>query len=138
MIATKQWVKNLLSKVLKKTVNNYSLEEQKVGTWIDGKPIYQQTIKNTMPTVTTNGQFVSKSIDFNHNIDFVVKLEGILIDGSKLSIPLNVDVGNNTFNCIFYSVNENSINVRQNLITWNNCDMYITIQYTKTTDTATN
>lgn len=32
--------------------NNYSTTEKRIGTWIDGKPIYQQTVQVVLPSAT--------------------------------------------------------------------------------------
>lgn len=41
--------------------NNYSTDEQKIGTWIDGKPLYRKCFKYS-GTEWQNGYFI------NHNI----------------------------------------------------------------------
>lgn len=35
---------------LKKVGDNYSTDEREIGTWIDGKPLYQKTISTTFAT----------------------------------------------------------------------------------------
>ena len=60
----------------------YSTTEQRIGTWIDGKPLYQITIQDTMPTITTDGTRVMKTIDIsNLRIAKGISLEG-MIDNS--------------------------------------------------------
>ena len=141
MIATKGWVKNLLSKVLKKTVNNYSLEEQRIGTWIDGKPLYQKTIISSMPQVSGNG-FIELAIDIKDLfIDTCLNSSGFFLSNNGISLPINGMVLANdiaTSCTAYYSKTKNSIVMHCNNSLWNDRTAYITIQYTKTTDTATN
>lgn len=42
--------------------SNYSTEEQVVGTWFDGKPIYQITITNEVSTTSNPSMFVPTSV----------------------------------------------------------------------------
>ena len=49
--------------------DNYSLEEQIIGTWIDGRPLYRKVIESTMPTATTDGTAVAKNIAIGVDVD---------------------------------------------------------------------
>lgn len=49
--------------------NNYSLGEQIIGTWIDGKPLYRKVIQSTLPNATTDGTAVSKNISIGTTVD---------------------------------------------------------------------
>ena len=136
MIATKGWVKNLLGKVLKKTVNNYSLEEQKIGTWVDGKPLYQKTIDFTTPETADS---IESLLDCPSDYDYITITEGCIItDASIIFVNSNINEGN-YFNAFVRSAgngvspNTIAINVGSNVT---NCQAYITIRYTKTIDTA--
>ena len=120
--------------------HNYSTEEQIVGKWVDGKPIYEITYYNENPTVSsTYNDFVSTGVTLN-NIDNIININGTVIrdigDG-KLCYPIVYEDNNyklivrphdinnsgnyNIEYCAYFS--SNSI---KNLI--------ITVQYTKTTD----
>ena len=129
MIATKQWVKNLLSKVLKKAVasNNYSFEEQRIGTWVDGKPLYQKTIK----VVPTNQEsYFDLEVD---NLDVCYVYDGYCVyDGVQYCM---LDYLSQVCCSIF--------NLKLNIYVagdpgFRNIPYIVTIRYTKTTDTATN
>ena len=51
--------------------DNYSTTEQRIGTWIDGKPLYRKVFRTTFPTVSTNGTYVAnKEVLFADNVDF--------------------------------------------------------------------
>lgn len=49
-----------LANLQKEGLEKYSTSERIVGTWIDGKPIYEVVIEDTAPTVSTEGTEVSK------------------------------------------------------------------------------
>lgn len=113
----------------------YSLDEQVVGIWTDGKPLYQKTFyiaKMDYLSTRTN-----KNVGSISGIDMVVSLKGILSNGSKtqryeISFPfassgnLTTLYYNYTDNCIYFS----------STTTWGDSDLYVTILYTKTTDVA--
>jgi hypothetical protein len=128
MFATKEWVKNLLSKVLKKKLNNYSLEEQRVGTWIDGKPLYQKTIKCTSPSTTNESVEIYKDETMEH----IVNISGTSGAG-EARVPVNYENIVSTW----YRGSSHSIIMSVTHINYTNAEVYLTIQYTKTTDAAT-
>ena len=86
--------------------HKYSTTEQVVGEWIDGKPIYERTIIDTLPTVTTAGTFERKDIILsdiginNVGIGFIVNayIYTQINNGLEQSLPLcfpNNDFTNN-------------------------------------------
>ena len=111
--------------------NNYSEEEQVIGTWIDGKPIYQKTI--VLPTnlrFQLNGTWQnicdSPSTDIKELLD------------CKLSVLNNQGTG---FEASFLSLNSICYDAVQQKIKGfsTGSSAYvdiknITVQYTKTTD----
>ena len=106
----------------------YSDEEREVGVWRDGKPLYQKTIIGTSyssSSASTNIQIL--------NVDKMVLLEGTLYCGNSVTLPLQYQDGTNLFTGYFYD---------DHIELWNNGNITfskpfaITIQYTKTTDTA--
>lgn len=112
----------------KKSEEVYSTEEQRIGTWIDGKPLYRKTIISNfeLPFVT---QVTSYNIDHNiSNIDKVVHVE--MTDGLK-HIPNLSKAGGTT--TIDY-VSSTTIEIRYINDSWSSRDWYITLEYTKTTD----
>ena len=106
----------------------YSTEEQIIGTWIDGKPIYRKTIKVGAINATTE-----KSIATNtSNIEVVTDIRGM----GKLSfgwIPLNFhnDKQTDSSSCVYINTSNNTIRLQS---LFNYIDCYVTIEYTKTTD----
>lgn len=75
--------------------STYSTTEQRVGTWIDNKPIYRKVIIDK--TVPTGIDYFSTGI----NIDTFINCEGIVINNeNKLTLPIvNLYSGNATTSC---------------------------------------
>ena len=57
--------------------HNYSTNEQVVGTWIDGKPLYEKTLAIT---VTTDYESVTLADEGITNIDFATMSEYTVVD----------------------------------------------------------
>ena len=116
---------------------DYSTDEKVVGTWIDGKTLYQKTIVDTLPTTVDTTKYVS----INSLVDKIVFIEAITeaTDGTflKLDTPNNgmqyvtkcfaISNDNNT-------ANKNKIGLYTSFADRLGDSVYITIQYTKTTD----
>ena len=105
----------------------YSTEEQKIGTWIDGKPLYRRIIKTKCPT--GSDQFIDVAqID---DIDTVAFLFGLAVDintNNYSAIPnpqVYLCMSKNNNPCI-YLTNSNG--------SFFGADTIIRIEYTKTTD----
>lgn len=114
---------------------DYSTDEKIVGTWIDGKPLYQKTIScGAIPNAT------SKSVALNiTNLGDIVSMSGAMFatsGGIRYNNPLlwvgaSSDAPNNK--CAIYREGNNLvIQSGINLSVYD--ESYITIQYTKTTD----
>lgn len=111
-----------------KSIHNYSTDEQVVGTWIDGKPIYEKVI-NSGYLANNN----SITIDVSHlNINDVIQLKGIAFtDDKKQFRPITL--GTSDSNAIRIDFTNNNVRI----LTWSNWSSYnsfVIIQYTKTTD----
>ena len=110
--------------------HNYSTDEQVVGTWINGKPVYQKTIdfgylpNNAIKTVAHN---IS-------NLDWVVDAKGIAYNGSGgyRSIPILYNTTYASYNTAFLvRLADIQLEVNNDMSAFY---AYVTIQYTKTTD----
>ena len=123
--------------------NEYSTEERRIGTWIDGKPLYRKVIQTTTPTVTTNGtsvwqQVVMQNVKFGRVTD--CQMLSNLANGTLLS-PITrstLSSGLNQFITVSF-VNKTSNNtgvfqIESSSTTYNNRTVYAVIEYTKTTD----
>ena len=112
--------------------NNYSTDEQVVGTWIDGKPLYQKTIQITTPS-SAWGHVASLS---DVNLENIVCYWGILF-GSNLNRTAVGNAFGGSHNEYFDIWTDGSnVYVCVDQMHYNKV-AYVTIQYTKTTDTST-
>lgn len=114
----------------------YSTSERRIGTWVDGKPLYRKVILVDNPTIGTGVQTIATTISGANNI---TKIEGLMKSSGGFNIPFNsiwsndinarnsllwVDVTSNTAN-IKYTINSNWISIT---------NLVIIVEYTKTTD----
>lgn len=117
----------------------YSTTEHVVGTWIDGKPIYQITLQDTVPNTTT-GTFATKSIDLSsYNIEFLNIVNAVMrltIDNNTTfsNLPYLENDGNQIKLFADFSTSQKVLNIRSSAGYRSGASLYITIQYTKTTD----
>ena len=113
----------------------YSEDEKVVGVWTDGKPIYQKTISGTV-SAGVNG------INIGTTVDKVVNSYGWFSMDNWYQ-PFNTvnDAFQSYIKLIAYdnsadSAHKNKVWLVTNTNTWNSGNFAVTIQYTKTTDTA--
>ena len=115
--------------------NNYSTEEKQVGKWIDGKPLYQRTIRIDNPTFdNTNKQFY---VNFSNvqidtptavNAYYAGTADGVLRTLEKHSKISGFGVQRNT------SPVPNSFYMQATESGTYSITIFVTFQYTKTTD----
>lgn len=128
-------------------VNNlhkYSTDEVRVGTWIDGKPIYRKTYKVTISSVGEIFNFFSNSIDtiwINFSHSFISQNKSTS-EVKTIYYPL-VYLTNLTGNYIRTNLQVRYVNNNWQYFAFMNTSYtdnvigetaYITIEYTKTTD----
>ena len=105
---------------------NYSLEEQVIGTWIDGKPIYQKTFTELSVTVNT-GSWTNHVVTIPNGETLIsFKAYNVESNGSvEITHAMDIDgiyIPNGDVNVLSFSGAQNrQINI-------------VTVQYTKTTD----
>ena len=111
------------------SMNNYSLEEQVIGTWIDGKPIYRKVIVDN--NVLSVG--ISK-IGMIENHSTIISIYG----------TVKSSLGHITELVYSYPSNEHAINIDQDgsIIMYHHAENYnaqtiVVVEYTKTTDAPT-
>ena len=109
---------------------DYSTTEKIVGTWIDGKPIYQKTIScGALPNAT------EKSIVHNiSNIDIIISIDGTAFQSSGITINLPYVNINNVGGSVNVWANRNSISLETKVNVSSYTSSYVTLQYTKTID----
>lgn len=108
----------------------YSLDEQVIGTWVDGKTIYRKVIQTAGPTEVE----VTKSVDVTSlNVETVVRLDGRYFwDTSKNDVAIMYT--NATGFSSIGLVGGNSIDMYLTIPGWRNAQATIFFEYTKTTD----
>ena len=129
--------------------HNYSLEEQEVGTWIDGKTLYEKTIVVDLSTTTqpTADRTFTNLATITQDYDKCFLIGGFyeyIITGDYRTLPI---FGGNTNTTSYYytTIRKNDsgvwfINLLNEGTTWvrailgTNCNAYFVINYTKTTD----
>ena len=105
----------------------YSADEQLVGRWVNGKPLYQKTINlGTM----TNNKSVVHGIS---NIDMIIKVTGFAYLSSGQHLELNFINLSNSFYATLIA-DKTNISILASGVT--DRQGYATIQYTKSTDSS--
>ena len=107
---------------LSKTSDNYSIDERIVGTWIDGKPIYRKMLYPNSTYVDDN---VEKLVD--------IKIYFHANDQQEVANPCYV---NGDFRAMGYYI-ESTKSIKLVNSSGTTID-YLFVQYTKTTDNASN
>ena len=110
--------------IANRAYDNYSEDEQIVGTWIDGKVLYQKVIQ--APSVTDWNIFATiPNADFIRVVDAMYYLN----DGNNDWIPLLQISGNNR---IVYGIKENNIKMHSDgYSVGSNHPVIMIVQYTK-------
>ena len=98
-------------------LNTYSTSEQRIGTWIDGKPIYRQVIKVTSIDSANNNYDVAISIS---NLNEIVNIGGVIkITSTNTYKPITV----------IYTDNSNAINSHYSFSVYAITNSYISLSY---------
>ncbi len=116
-------------KINEMTEEIYSTEEQIIGKWIDGKPIYRKVF-----TGTTNGSNNTIIAKTTLNIDKLINSNGIMYNsGVQINIGKSESIGNTNGNTRVWINNENVVFTVGSDLTIG--FSYIAVlEYTKTTD----
>lgn len=108
------------------SIRNYSTQEKVVGEWIDGKPLYQKTF------VTTSASQINTSttaVDLtSYNIENIVVQDGFIKTANNITPH-----GGQSF-ILWYRESDKTISHQVTNNAYLSSPLYITIQYTKTTD----
>lgn len=120
----------------------YSLEEQVVGRWIDGRPLYRKTYVFTSPNTTKTWIKVGDSVP---NLDTITSLSKVCNRSNGVSQDEAAANANNTFAFFFLYTKGEYPNipfsglgmVRYDDGAFAGQQFICTIEYTKTTDQAT-
>lgn len=114
----------------------YSSTEKKVGTWINGKPLYRKVI--TTSENITNGKTIPHNIA---NVDMIYAEKAFTYNSSGTCYPLPIDLygsgtTSNTDRLSFY-VDRTNIVFKADSNYGGGWAKIIVLEYTKTTDNST-
>lgn len=128
---TLQYTKTTDSSVEIGNDTDYSTTEKIVGTWIDGKPLYQKTVDTgALPNSATTKQ-IAHSVA---NVDRIIWCYGyayktnVADGGIRLPNTMNSDAFTNTY------ADRTNVYIATGKDRSSFTESYVTIQYTKTTD----
>ena len=109
------------------SLNDYSTSETRIGTWIDGKPLYRKVYKITSGLSTRTEYTLDLA---SLNIDLLIRLDGFEHSNAFKHIPMNF-YNNGDYNYMFYGFSHNKVYYKFN---WDASEVYFILEYTKTTD----
>ena len=107
-------------------LQTYSTTEQRVGTWIDGKPIYRKVIETTTPTASSSSWTFLAALS---DVDNLIDLKGIM-SKSDGQYPVQRYEGTGYYMQFRYS--QYGIECLTNGFT--SVDITLIVEYTKSTD----
>ena len=107
----------------------YSTEEKVIGTWIDGRPVYQKTLGIGSASGNSN---ISHGIS---NLDIIIDAYGSFLQGGtyREKLPKIVN-GNNAWSVDFADFTDTSFSLSIGSAIGTATKVSITLEYTKTTD----
>ena len=112
-----------------KSINTYSSNEIRIGTWIDGKPLYRKTLSFTPTSQTTNIEGIA-------NLDILVKAYGVSTRNNTGKYRNLIPCNYTNWEIFLYDINNNSSVLKYSANQWNAgvSGVVIIYEYTKTTD----
>ena len=108
--------------ISKKNLVNYSTGEQRIGTWINGKPLYEKVIDGITPNTTTD----TKVFDIP-NIATLVNIKGIIANW----LPINSIVSPENSSILYFQPDGFMMAIGSSQM---NKPFRAIVEYTKTTD----
>ena len=117
--------------------NNYSTEEQVVGTWIDGRPLYQKTVDcgaltGAHETLAGIGNNIAEVKEFNGYLERTSTHTVIPIFRTTQYSSYQIEI------CYLQQTDKIQIEPGSDIKNSGFDKCYVTIKYTKTTDGTTN
>lgn len=108
-------------------LNTYSTEEQRIGTWIDGKPIYRKVIAVKSPS-SMNSHIPVADVS-SLKISKIINMYGNFVgaDGRQMPLPHPEHEGHITISLL-----NNKIEMKVANYGWTNRQCHIILEYTKT------
>ena len=119
---------------MEKARNTYSTEEKIIGTWLDGKPIYQKTI-DIGPLLNNAVKTYTHGIE---NCDLCLSVRGVAIQATDrrcLCIPFGGGpAAASTVYAVVPDFTKTEVSVSVGIDRRGFTNTFMTLQYTKTTD----
>lgn len=86
---------NIYEEFTKKQEEIYSTDKVKIGTWTNGNVLYRKVIFSSLPKVTTDGTYVTKTVPIGENINFGFVEKAFYLDsyGGRVPIPYITNAG---------------------------------------------
>ena len=108
--------------------NTYSTNEIRIGTWIDGKPLYRKTFEHTMGTTLNSWELIGPV----SNVKIPTRMYGVF---NNIDVFFHVPFFDGNNNVILYcnTSNKNFYIMHNYDYASNKAGTYV-IEYTKTTD----
>lgn len=110
---------------------NYSTEEKVVGTWIDGKPLYQKTYSGTMVNASSEAKNII-NIDVDYS-EIWIDLQNSFITSQNESLTLNYYFAPTDYSRTYIKKDQNAVRIKTG-VDLSGRNYIITLKYTKTTD----
>jgi hypothetical protein len=108
--------------------NMFSLEEKIIGCWINGKPLYEKTFATKVPRITAQIALNFCDLDIENIINFISTFSN-----GEITNPGPSQSGDNYLS-FWYNKSAKLLHIACTEEQWSGWDLYITIQYTKTSD----
>ena len=116
----------------------YNTEEQVIGVWTDGKPLYRKVIADwVMPNVVTDGTAVTEAHNISElNIETLSLIRGYVKTADSFQM-FQGEVSGRSINVgdVHYNTTQNTLIIRSTMKSASLNPCVIIIEYTKTTDT---
>ena len=116
-----------------KTLDIYSTTETRIGTWIDGKPLYRKVISANSPSSTGSSAVISDLSSLNYS--FIKIADGCIFDTSgNFMESVNYYVNSGDYSACWVRLTDKNLVMLIGNSNRANKQCYITLEYTKTTD----
>lgn len=106
----------------------YSTEERRIGTWIDGKPVYRRVFHTTVPANANSWAPIAHVED----VEIVTELRGINKNAPGYWNP--VPASTTGWTSLLFDPSDGSIKWNASVATHAGTPLYVILEYTKTTD----
>ena len=118
--------------------HKYSTDEQVIGEWIDGKPLYEKTVNFILGSANTYNQYTLDIenaetiwIDYSNSFTFSNESTGMVIG----IMPYNSNIGDSEVKMFVHINDDGTSGIDYRVYSTSaNQPCYVTLKYTKTTD----